>query len=71
MPTDEITDAASNFSLPKGVEPASVQRRIDQLVLNGADPLLARQIAIEAETLQVKRDALTAPAALEKKPAKK
>jgi hypothetical protein len=63
----ETIDAASSFSLPKGVEPANVQRRIDQLVLNGADPLLARQMAIEAETLQVRRDSLT----VEKKPAKK
>jgi hypothetical protein len=66
----ESAEGASNFSLPKGVEPANVQRRIDQLVLNGADPLLARQMAIEAETLQVRRDALTVASA-DNKPAKK
>lgn len=59
----ETTTAVSTVSvgLPSGLDPEKVRDRKIALIAAGTEPLLAEKLAIDAETLQVARDASLKP----------
>lgn len=56
MPEDPIKPSGPSYGLPEGVSPEAVTARKHALIQNGTEPLLAQQLAIEAESNQVATD---------------
>ena len=64
MATQTIKEAAleavkasdASFGLADGVKPENVKRRYQALLDHGTEPLVARALAVDAETVQVHQD---------------